>query len=944
MPTTTFVAFGPFRFFAVERLLEKDGVPVHVSDRALDILNVLVRRAGEIVTKEELLSQVWPSIAVHESTLRVHIANLRKALGDGRDGARYVANVTGRGYCFVAPITGPAGGGPAATTDVAGASDEMHRLPVRLTPMIGREGIVSEISTQLVIHRLVTIHGPGGIGKTTVATSIGHALLADLAGAVRFFDFGPIDGPHLVSSGLAAILGVPVQCSDPTASLISVLRSQRMLLILDGCEHVIEAAAPLAERIIREAPQVTILATSREALRVEGEHVCRLPGLESPPESVEVRAATLLAYPATRLFVERAAASGHRFEVSDEDAPSIVDMCRKLEGIALAIELAAARVGVHGLRGTAALLDHPLSLLWYGRRTAVPRHQTLNAMFRWSFDLLTGVERTVLRRLSIFVGRFTVEAARAIASGSDLDGAQVTHALWQLVAKSLVSAEAGERATRYRLLDTTRAYTRARLVEAGEGELIARRHAIYFRELLEQASLGDAAYSSSDHLGNVRAALEWSFRQSGDVTLGVALAAASTRLFLDLSLLSECHHWAALALSKLDDSVRGTRFEMELQSAYGLATMITKGNSERSHAALARGLELAEALEDRASQFRLIGRLHLYYRRAGYFGPMCEIARRAEAVAVELGDPDVIAAAHSLLGCSYHLIGNQRPARTYLESALLRAATLSSLCTSRFGFRADRGYVVLARTMWLLGLPSQAARIARRTVDPQGATEPVNFSIALIWGTSVFQWTGDLAGAEDCIERLIAHAARHSLAPYQAVAFGLKGELLIRRGDVSAGIDLLRSSLATLQAVRYELYTTGLNSALSEGLAMTGRLDQALQTIEDTVAAVERNGDLFNMPELLRLRGEFLAQAKDEHAAEACFLRSIELAEEQSALSWQLRTSTSLARLRFRQGRRQEAQRPLAETYSHFSEGFDTDDLKAAKRMLDEIGRPAAGA
>jgi tetratricopeptide repeat protein len=307
---------------------------------------------------------------------------------------------------------------------------------------------------------------------------------------------------------------------------------------------------------------------------------------------------------------------------------------------------------------------------------------------------------------------------------------------------------------------------------------------------------------------------------------------------------------------------------------------------------------------------------------------------------VELGDPDMIAAAHALIGCSYHLIGDQRPARTYLESSLLRAAALSSLCTSRFGFRADRGHVVLARTMWLLGLPSQAARLVRQTVDPRGATEPVNFSIALIWGTSVLQWSGDLAGAADCIERLIAHSERHALAPYQAVAFGLKGELLIRRGDVNAGIDLVRSALATLHAFRYELYTTALNSALSEGLAMTGRLDQALLTIEETIAAVERNGDLFNMPELLRLRGEFLARAGDERAAEACFLRSIELAEEQSALSWQLRASTSLARLRVRQGRGQEARTLLADTYSHFREGFDTVDLKAAKRLLDEIGGP----
>ena len=941
MSTTKFVAFGPFRLFTAERLLEKDGAPVEVSGRALDILIVLVREAGKVVTKEDLLSEVWSNIAVHDSTLRVHIASLRKALGEGQSGARYVANVSGRGYCFVAPITGAAGASPAPAAD--GVSGEAHRLPVRLTQMIGREETVGEISRWLVTHRFVTIHGPGGIGKTTVAISVGHALLADFAGAVRFFDLGPIDQHQLVSGGLAATLGVPVQSGDPTPSIISVLKPQRMLLILDGCEHVVEAAASLAERILREAPKVAILATSREALRVEGEHVCPLAALENPPEGVEANAANVLAYPATRLFVERAAASGHRLEPSDEDAPIIADMCRKLDGIALAIELAAARVGVHGLRGTAALLDHPLRLLWHGRRTAVPRHRTLTAMAEWSFDLLSDVERTVLRRLSIFVGRFPLDAARAVAGGIDLDDPQVTHALWQLVAKSLVSAEAGEATTRYRLLDTTRAYAQAKLVGVGEGELIARRHAVYWRDLLDRLAEGDGGYfAASEHLGNVRAALEWTFSQAGDVTLGATLAAASTRLFLDLSLLGECHRWAAQALSMLDDAARGTRCEMELQAAYGLSLMVTKGNSERSHAALARGLELAETLEDRPSQFRLIGRLHLYYRRAGHYGPMFEIARRAQAVAAELGDPIAIAGAHALLGCSHHLIGNQRTARTHLESALLRPAAPDPVGASRFGLHVDRCRIALARTMWVLGLPDQAARIARQTVNPRGTTEPLSFSIALIWGTSVFQWSGDLAGAEDCIERLMSHAERHSLAPYQAVGFGLKGEVLIRRGNVSAGIDLLRSSLATLHAVRYELYTTGLSSTLSEGLAMTDRLDEALLTIEETIGVVERNGGLFNMPELQRLRGEFLARAGDEQAAEACFLRSIELAEEQSALSWQLRASTSLARLRIRQGRRQEAQRSLAETYSHFREGFDTDDLKAAKRMLDEIGRPGA--
>jgi predicted ATPase len=312
---------------------------------------------------------------------------------------------------------------------------------------------------------------------------------------------------------------------------------------------------------------------------------------------------------------------------------------------------------------------------------------------------------------------------------------------------------------------------------------------------------------------------------------------------------------------------------------------------------------------------------------------MLAVAQRSEAIAKEMADPIGIYAVHSLLGVSHHLIGNQAEARAHLEVALAQASASNSAKARHFGFHYERPRIVMARTLWLLGYPDQAVRFVRETVDKLAATEPVTICIALIWGACVFRWTGDLASADECIDRVIPHAERHALTPYQAVAYGLKGEVLLQRGEIETGVELLRSSLATLYAERYELYATEFNGSLAQGFAMMGRLDEALPTIDKAIAQVKRHGEL-SEPELQRIRGELLEKIADEQGAEQAFCRSIELADQQSALSWRLRASISLARLQFRQGRREEAREMLAGTYARFSEGFGTADLKTADRLL----------
>jgi DNA-binding winged helix-turn-helix (wHTH) protein len=362
------LSFGPFRLFPTARAFEKDGVPLALGSRALDILTVLVERAGEVVSHRELIARVWRGLVVDPSNLRVHMNGLRKALGD-RDGKeRYIANVTGQGYCFVAPVTREAAAnGPTRVAEYpcSTARQRLHVPPV-LARMIGRDEVVRTIAADLIADRFVTIIGPGGMGKTTVAVCVANAMLEEFAGAVCFVDIGAITDPKLVATTIASTLGLTIQTEDVVPALLLCVRTLRILLVLDNCEHVIDAAATLAERIFREAPGVHILATSREAMRSEGEHAYWLPPLESPPSDRDVTASDALQFPAVKVFLERAAASGSRLELSDADVPIVAGICERLDGLPLAIEFAAARVAAHGIAGTAELLMSRLGLHWPG--------------------------------------------------------------------------------------------------------------------------------------------------------------------------------------------------------------------------------------------------------------------------------------------------------------------------------------------------------------------------------------------------------------------------------------------------------------------------------------------------------------------------------------------------------------------------------------------------
>ncbi|SDH89407.1 Predicted ATPase [Bradyrhizobium sp. Rc2d] len=930
------ISFGPFSLRS--RLLERDGAPVKLGSRAMDILRLLVSRAGEVVPKNEILAYAWSGLAVEEISLRVHVAELRKALGDGKDGARYITNIPSRGYCFVAPVQR---GEPMPAAAPTEAVAPPPALPYRLDRMIGREDILPDLSARLLDQRFVTLRGPGGIGKTTVAIAVAHEMWDTFESKVHFLDLAPLKDATLVASTIAAALGLVVHHADPTDNIISFLRNRRLLIVLDSCEHVIDDVARLAESIHREASEVSILATSRESLLVEGEHIFELVPLPSPPQGARLSAGEVLNFPAARLFVDRAAAAGHRADITDEDAEVLAEICGKLDGIALAIELAAARVGVYGLREMAALLDSRLKLEWRGRRTAPPRQQTLGATLDWSFGLIGETERLVLQRLAVFAGPFTLQDAMAVAAkeGGQVD--EVVDALEQLVAKSLLSTQPDGASRRYRLLDATRAYALHKLTESGQAQAVARRHAGYVQRVLEA---GMGAQSGADQasrsqgraslLADARAALEWSYANDAGAHLRVALAGSCARLFVELNLLNEARIWSQRALAMLDDTSRGSRWELELQATLGHAFMFTERNSVQAEEALRRGLEISEALGDNANTFRLLSRLNMFYRRTGDYRHLLPVALEAERVARLIGDTAGLAGAKALVGVSYHLAGNQTEAQLHLDEGVRNDAALRSTQPGHFAY-SRTPQIPLARVLWLRGFPDRAVECVRPLTGAGAPRDVVMHCIALCWSASLYGWVGDWSAVESMTGRLATHAGMHGLSPYEAVAAGFRSQTMIARGDVKNGIELLRSALPRLRADRYELYASAFVADLSRGLAELGQLSEGRATLRETIGRIESEGGAFDLPELLRVRAELEASGGDLDAAEASLVSSAALAEQQGALSWRLRTEMSLVRLRRRQGSRHPLG-DLAATYARFSEGFETVDLKAARLMLDE--------
>ena len=537
--------FGRFELQPAERRLLDNGLPVAIGARAFDVLVVLVERAGELVSKNELLTRVWSGLVVEENNLQVQVSTLRKLLGES-----VVATIPGRGYRFLLPVErGDAmpsdnwsGVGAPATSAAASIRTRVPtNLPAQLLSLYGRAQDLATIKTLLRQHVVVTIVGAGGIGKTRVAQAAAAEVAvesaADFPDGVWWVELAALSDGALVPSAVARALGVQLPGDRlPGEAIASLLASQQLLLVLDNCEHLVDAVAEFIESVRSAAPKVRFLVTSQETLKATEEHIYRVGGLAVPADD---RAANATQAGAVELFVARAQGVDPNFALTPANAPAVIEICRRLDGIPLAIELAAARLPLLGIEGLRARLDERFNVLTVGSRVVLRRHQTLRATLEWSHGLLTLDESTVFRRLGVFAGSFTLESAQHVVSDERIDIWAALDHLGALVDKSLVLAE-GDPVPRYRLLETTRAYAVERLAEVGETERTLRRHAEAMLALL-------AAYESDERrwritpadnvaiaaeLDNLRAALGWAAMSAAGADLVVPLAGVSCRVWL----------------------------------------------------------------------------------------------------------------------------------------------------------------------------------------------------------------------------------------------------------------------------------------------------------------------------------------------------------------------------------------------------------------------------
>jgi predicted ATPase/DNA-binding winged helix-turn-helix (wHTH) protein len=937
-PVSQSFSFGSSEVSVIRRELKRNGQPVALSSRAFDILLSLASCAGRVVSKDELMERVWPGRLVEESTLESLISILRRALGADRDAIRTVA---GRGYQFITRTAAP--DAPAAARGVA--------LPASRTPLIGRETALDELEDMARTCRLITLVGAGGIGKTRLAVEIARRLADRFPDRVCMAELAPVSQATFVSVTIATALGlVPADGNWSTTRIAEVLNSRRVLLVVDNCEHLIDECAAVIDTLLRAASSIQIIATSREALRTEGEQVFRVASLDAPDPATESVTA-LMASGALRLFDARLDPEDLAASLDASSVALKAGIGRRLDGIPLAIELAAARVPVFGIAGVAERLELLFEAQPRGAAVGEPRQETLGAMLDWSYALLSPEEQTIFARLSVFADVFSLDSAQAVAGTPDLPPSVVFDCVLNLVSKSLIASNTGGLRATYRMLEMTRAYARQKLAERAEVQHFSRRHAEHFCARFQAAEADWQTALTVDwiarfeaHLEDLRVALSWSFAPDGDVGLGVDLTAAALPYWLERSLVGECLASVSRALLHVEtDGAGHQRSAMKLYAARG-KSLLYEGAVVETERAFNHALEIADALGDDEHQLTAIWGLWAFTYLNGPYGRSLELAHRFSAIAAARQDRADQSIADRMLGMSYLNTGELNQARIRLESMIVRyEAPVTRSHLIRFAFdQKAAALCALAFVLWLQGCPGESARVA---LDAAQRADEIDHA-ATRWYV-LMMCTCPMSLLMDGVESLVPPAAAvidvaraHGMPGWESRGQFWQGLTLLAQGDAQAYATRVTPALRELGEVRHASYLTGFSSALCEQLARHGAQAEALRVIGIAVERARQMGDDASLAEHLRVQGELilLEGAPDaEVKAEQRFTDSLEAARSIDARAWELRAATSLGRLWSQQGKPGAAKALLAPVYERFSDGFGTVDLRAAADLLASL-------
>lgn len=923
------IRFGAFQFYPGRGLLLRQGTPIKIGSRALSLLAAIAERPGQFVDNATLMAAGWPTTTVEEANLRVQMAALRRLLDEGRtDGMSHIANAPGRGYALTVLSTD---GGPPPVAD-------RTRVPLGLssplTPLLGRADAVASVLDRIARHRCVSIVGPGGIGKTRVAIAAAWSVVDAGDRHVCFVDLAPVSAPEVVDTTVAATLRLDdAPDLTPRERIARMLRHQPALLILDNCEHVLDATARLVEDLLITVPNLTILATSREPLLVAGEATIRLAGLALPEADAPPPAslAEARAFAAVELLIERATgADSVRF--ADADVPTLIRVCRRLDGIPLAIELAAPRIEAVGLTALQQHLDSQFTLLNAGRRSALPRHRTLSATMEWSFDMLSADEKALFVALAIFRGPFAGEAVLAVTA---LPEGTAVGALYGLVSKSLVVTVDMSRSNggRYRLLETTRGFAEERLRASPEHAAIARRHADHvlaqFRDRRSaRPDEGDVGKLYRDVVADVRAAIAWALA-ADETSLLIRLIVDTAPLWLRLSLLTE---YAAVIEAAADrllaDPARITRDVAWLAPSLHNAHFNTIGIWPRMFSMLERALELAEAHADHSCMLSCLWPMFGIRLTEARYGEALFYAERFAALTMRIGDVPQQAMGHRIVGLSLWRDGQLAAALTHGQSAIAAdGENRSSPFNLTFVYRqgvASRAN--MSNLMWLRGQADQALALADEAVEIGLASDVVGLSYALSQViVPLAFWVGDDERAETWTGHLLRLAKDSDLGFWHWWGRCYDSALRRLRSDPVEGDDAIVIGRDTMDGLQRHILATILPT-----------LPIAWVTARDGIEA--RAAPHWCSAELERVAALQSLAAGDHAAARHHLNHALTISADQGALAWELRAATSLAEFDRADDRGRDARARLAAVLARVREGHDTRDVRRATALLAQDG------